>query len=348
MTAESEYHSNFADVRKIAGHGLSPPEGGSAGQHHLFDRLDWFEALHAGIYGDQQPIAARVKQDQASLWLMLRHDGHCLRSLAYWYSFAWRPLWQGNPDRETKLALCTRAAKDLKHKAAKLALDPVPEEDGSAEILCQALSAAGWTVRREATGHNHWLETRGRSFAEWWAERPGALRSTVKRKANKGLVAIEVHTEFQDRLWDEFEAVYADSWKPPESHPTFLRDWANRESTAGSLRLGIARVDGKAVAAQFWSIDDGVAYIHKLSHISGLDALSPGTLLTHRLFELAFDKDKVERIDFGTGDDGYKRDWMEQSGHLTTIIAWDAKQPAAWPSLAKHCLSRVAARLSGR
>jgi hypothetical protein len=210
------------------------------------------------------------------------------------------------------------------------------------------MAATGWSVRSEATSHNHWLDTQGRDFATWWAERPGALRSTVKRKGNKGLVALEIHTDFADAHWDEFEAVYRESWKPPESHPDFLRAWAKSEGAAGTLRLAIARVEGVAVAAQFWSTDDGVAYIHKLSHVAGHDALSPGTLLTHKLFARAFDEDKVRRIDFGTGDDGYKRDWMEASAPLMTLTGWDAKQPSIWPLMAKSMLSRVAARVRGR
>jgi len=224
----------------------------------------------------------------------------------------------------------------------------LPDEDGSAALIADALKRAGWIVDVAATGANHWLDTQGRSFAEWWAARPGALRSTVQRKAKKGLVSLAIHEEFSDALWDEYEAVYNASWKPAESYPDFIRAWAKRAAAQGTLRLGIARIDGAAVAAQFWMIDDGVAYINKLAHVAGYDALSPGTLLTHALFERAFDIDRVSRIDFGTGDDGYKRDWMEESAPLMTVRAWDPRQPRAWPSLAKHLAKRVAAKVSPR
>jgi hypothetical protein len=348
MTAESEYHSNFAEARKMAADQLGRPTNSAAGQHHLFDRLDWFESLHTGVLSHHQPLLAHAQQGGDGLWLMLMRDGQTALSMAYWYSFAWRPIWTGQPDTATKLALATEMLKGLRRHVAKLALSPVPEEDGSAALLNQAMRQAGWTVDAKATSHNHWLETGGRPFADWWAERPGALRSTVKRKGNKGLVALEIHKSFDDALWNEFEAVYRESWKPPESHPDFLRAWARSEGEAGTLRLAIARVEGQAVAAQFWSTDDGVAYIHKLSHVAGHDALSPGTLLTHALFAQAFDEDHVSRIDFGTGDDGYKRDWMEQSAPLLTLTGWDKRQPAAWPSLAKSFATRLAARVRAR
>lgn len=345
MAAESEYHSNFAHARKIAGKALGRPDSEGDGQHHLFDRLDWFESLHEGVLSAYEPLIAHASDGKFGVWLMLARDGSTALSLAYWYSFAWRPLWTGQPDAATKIRLATQLMIGLRGKVAKISLSPVPDEDGSARLLEKSMCAAGWTVNVRGSSQNHWLETKGRDFASWWAERPGALRSTVKRKGNKGLVDLEIHRIFDERLWDEFEAVYRESWKPPESHPDFLRDWARRESNAGTLRLAIARVEGKAVAAQFWSTDDGVAYIHKLSHVAGYDALSPGTLLTHKLFAQAFDEDKVNRIDFGTGDDGYKRDWMEDSAPLYTLTGWDAKQPAAWPSLTKSVLSRLAARV---
>ncbi len=348
MTAEGEYHSNFAEARRLWGAALGARAeasgGAGTGQHHAFDRLDWFEALHGACLADAVPLIAHAAEAESRVWLALARQGARATALANYYSFAWRPVWQG-PLRTAPLDGLTRG---LKRHAAVLELGPLPEEDGSAALVAGALRRAGWIVDVTATGANHWLDTQGRSFAEWWAARPGALRSTVQRKAKKGLVALTIHQDFSDTLWDEYEAVYNASWKPPESYPDFIRAWAKREAAQGTLRLGIARIDGVAVAAQFWMVDDGVAYINKLAHVAGHDALSPGTLLTHTLFERAFDVDRVSRIDFGTGDDGYKRDWMEESAPLMTVRAWDPRQPKAWPGLTKHLAKRVAARVSPR
>jgi Acetyltransferase (GNAT) domain len=345
MTANAEYHSNFVEARRDAGAALGRPDGLGGGQHHLFDRIDWFEALHATWLADTAPLIARASAEGRSLWLFLVGRGTSVAAMSHWYSFAWRPIWssaQPNAD------LALHVARSLKSKAATLELAPLPQEDGSAAMMADALRSAGWLVDVVEAGANHWLDTQGRSFDEWWAERPGALRSTVQRKGKKGLVALEILTHFDDAVWAEYEAVYAASWKPEEELPDFLRDWARREGEAGTLRLGIARIDGVAVAAQYWSVDDGVAYIHKLAHVSGHDALSPGTLLTHALFRHAFDVDRVRRIDFGTGDDGYKRDWMEASAPMMKVQAWNPAHPAAWPGIAKLLAKRVAAQLRSR
>lgn len=336
MARESEYHSNFADARQISGGWLGRPGTDGRGQRHLFDRIDWFEALHREcLGGGEVALLCDARCDPLS-WLALYRDKSCeLSSINNYYSFAFRPVWAGiltSEERRNSAIEMMRSAAILTHR---LTLTPVPVEDGSAPLLVEALRCAGWVVRADATGANHWLDTRGRSFTEWWAQRPGALRSTVQRKAKKGLVAISIETRFSDALWDEYESVYRASWKPAEGYPDFLREWARGESEAGTLRLGIARIDGVAVAAQYWSVDCGIAYIHKLAHVAGHDALSPGTLLTHAMFAHAFDVDRVERIDFGTGDDGYKRDWMEASAPLMTIHAWHPRHPRAWPGIAR-------------
>src|SRR5690606_21002064 len=54
-----------------------------------------------------------------------------------------------------------------------------------------------------------------------------------------------------------------------------------------------------------------VSYIYKLAHDPDYNALSVGSLLTAHMFEHAIDVDQVSEIDFGVGDEPYKRDWTD-------------------------------------
>ncbi len=56
--------------------------------------------------------------------------------------------------------------------------------------------------------------------------------------------------------------------------------------------------------------------------------LSAGTTLTAALFAHVIDRDRVELVDFGTGDDPYKRDWMEQVRPRYRLACWSPRQPA--------------------
>jgi hypothetical protein len=160
------------------------------------------------------------------------------------------------------------------------------------------------------------------------------LRTTLKRKAKK--VEVEVLTRFDASVWAEYAAIYAASWKPAEDHPAMLHAFAQAEGAAGRLRLGIARADRVAVAAQCWTVENSIAYIHKLAHLESHKQLSAGTTLSAALFQHVIDRDTVTLVDFGTGDQSYKADWMEEARPRYRIDCLDAGQPTAWAPLAKR------------
>lgn len=304
-----------------------------------FERPEWFALLaEAG----QRPLVALAEREDAAAALALTRGNGGLEPLRNWYSFTWRQLAPEGPAGD---ALLVDLARGLKAKAHRVTLWPIPDEDGSATRLERALRAAGWAVEREQCDHNHVLQVEGRSFAEYWQSRPGRMRSTLKRKARK--VEIELLTRFDSAAWDDYEAIYAQSWKPEEGDPALLRRFAEQEGAAGRIRLALARAEGRAVAAQFWTVEDGVAYIHKLAHLEEARHLSAGTTLSAALFEHVIDLDRVDWVDFGTGNDAYKADWMEQVRPRYRLDCLDPHQPRAWPPLAKRAVRRLASLLRG-
>jgi hypothetical protein len=297
-----------------------------------FDRAEWFALLaEAG----QRPLV--VQAGDAAM--MLTPASGRIEPLRNWYAFTWRPRGD-NPLLLAAIALALRA------RTHRVTLWPVPDEDGSATRLAAAFRASGWRVAVEACDHNHVLPVAGRSFAEYWADRPGSMRTTLKRKAKH--VSVEIHDSFEPAVWAEYEAIYAESWKPEEGDPALLRRFAEAEGGAGRIRLGIARAGGEAVAAQFWTVENGVAYIHKLAHRESAKPLSAGTTLSAALFERVIDDDRVELVDFGTGNDAYKRDWMELDRPRYRIDALDPRQPSAWPALGKRAIHQLARALGRR
>ncbi|MFN4114426.1 MAG: GNAT family N-acetyltransferase [Sphingomonadaceae bacterium] len=295
-----------------------------------FDRPEWFALLaDAG----QEPLIATAQDAGSTVQLALTRANGRIEPLRNWYSFIWRPLGTDQP-------LLEQLARSLKGQSHRVTLWPVPDEDGSASRLEQAFTTAGWRVRREPCDHNHVLPVAGRSFAEYWQSRPGPMRTTFKRKAKR--VTLELFTRFDADAWAEYEAIYSESWKPEEGDPALLRRFAEQEGAAGRIRLGIARADGRPVAAQFWTVENAAAYIHKLAHREDAKPLSAGTTLSAALFEHVIDRDQVEMVDFGTGNDPYKRDWMELDRPRYRIDCLDPRQPKAWPALLKRALGRVA------
>lgn len=301
------------------------PALGRQARRAPFDRAGWWALLAQECLAAHDPFVAVARDGDAVCALaLMRGDRGQLRSLANWYSFWARPVFAGGGER-----LLPRIARDLARRARRVSLAPLAEAD--AAPLARAFREAGWIARAERCDTNHYLIVAGRSFAEYWATRPGALRETVRRKGAKGRVEVHVMTRFDEAAWHAYAAVYARSWKPEEGSMAFLRRFAEAEGAAGTLRLGLATMAGEPVAAQLWTVEGGTAFIHKLAHDEAAKPHSPGTLLSHAIFQHAVDRDRVERIDFGTGDDAYKHDWMEASRPMLRLDMHCPRHPLSWP-----------------
>lgn len=324
MTAIS-YHDTVKELQ-----GLDWPGDGP------FARPEWFALLEGA---DFQPLYALAQRDKRPpLCLPLNRAEGGLEALTNWYAFTWHSLGIIDSTSETPLV---ELARDLRRQANQLQLTKLAESDVA--ILARAFRRAGWMVFRSRCDTNHILPVDDHSFSEYLASRPGRLRTTLKRKAKK--VDVTLTSQFSADDWSTYEAIYAQSWKPEEGDPALLQRFAEMESAAGRYRFAMARHNGEPVAAQFWTVDTGTAYIHKLAHLPGAEKLSPGTTLTAALMEHVIDTDKVTLVDFGTGDDGYKRDWMETTRTRYRLVCLRPESPRNWPIIAKSLARRAISKL---
>ena len=201
-------------------------------------------------------------------------------------------------------------ASALRRRFDTLSLWPL-EADVAAELEA-AFRAQGWLPSLRFETANWIAATTGLDFEAYWANRPSKLRNTVRRRTKNSPFTTEILDRFDDAAWDAYEAIYAQSWKPDEGSPVFLRAAARQEGAAGTLRLGIARRDGQPIAAQFWTVENGHATIHKLAYLESEREHSPGTLLSVAMFRHVLDHDRPAVIDYGNGDEPYKAEWMDQ------------------------------------
>jgi CelD/BcsL family acetyltransferase involved in cellulose biosynthesis len=89
------------------------------------------------------------------------------------------------------------------------------------------------------------------------------------------------------------------------------------------LRLGLAYIDGVAVAAQLWIVADNTAYIYKLAYDEAYKSYGVGSVLTSKLMQHFIDVDKVSIVDYLTGDDAYKKDWMSHRRERWGVLAFN-------------------------
>lgn len=340
MHVFGEYFDSFEEITHHAGGKLSRLH-----QPNLFYRYEWLESLHRHCLTDK-PVRiyyAEAIDSKAHVWLFLvggkipgRHS-----ALTNFYSFVAPPAFGGDYDEITRLALLRKIAAMAAKGGHKIALQNVPDDRGEATLMRRAFRLTGWQVRHWQSDVNHILHVNGRNFDEYWQTRPGLMRSTVRRKARKYGIATRIDTELTTENWQDYQSVYANSWKPEEASLPFLHEMAQREAENGALRMGFAYKDGRAVAAQLWTIDHGTALIHKLAYDKAEQKSSAGTILSAAMFQHVIDNDKAALIDFGTGDDDYKADWMEESRPRYTQVYYWPQSPLAWPDLVWHGAKRI-------
>jgi hypothetical protein len=340
LPVKGEYHDNFLTVQ-VAARGMLDRER----QPCLFDRLEWLDQLHRMVLRNKTPLLLRAHEGKANVWMpLMKLSAGQYGSLANWYNFTWRPIFGDVYEEVQRLSLLRQLAVTAKDRARRLTLSPVPDEDGSASEIVAAFEASGWVAEMARCDDNHYLKLNGRSFDQYWQSRPGQLKSTVKRKGKKGVVSIRIETVYSEIGWADYERVYALSWKPDEGSSEFLKQLASQESAAGTLRIGLAYVDGQPVAAQFWTVENGTALIHKLAHDERYLEFSPGTLLSAALFQHVIDIDHADEIDFGTGSDPYKRDWMEAVRPRYRIDLFWPNHIANWPLIARVHLRQMCSK----
>jgi len=253
-----------------------------------------------------------------STMLLFAPDGKSpLKGLGNYYSSLYSPICTQAVNRNAEFDFLIRQLR------AESIVDFSPISKETAEELLFALKRNGWYAQEYFCFGNWYLKTNGTSFSQYMKERPSRLRNTWarKRKKFKGEARVEIVTHNADSAINAFQAVYSRSWKKPEPYPSFVPGWARICEKEGTLRLGVAWIGDKPIAAQIWFVENGRANIFKLAYDEEYTAWSAGTVLTAALMEHVIDVDCVKEVDYLTGDDAYKRDWMSHRRERVGVLA---------------------------
>lgn len=306
----------------------------------LFDRQmrpegcwAWFEVLAATTLwgGEEACVFALVDAQGRALAAMpaVAIGGKVIRGLTSPFTTLFSlPLGRDEDARLFGKLLAGKVGTSLR-------LDALDGGETATGALQEGLSAGGLAVLRFRHFAN-WFE-RIQDFAGYWDSRGSKLKATVKRKAAPLLREGRLDFELIDMGTggqtgrEIYNAIYAKSWKPAEPHPRFIDALLERLGPCGIARLAVARIDGTPAAAQIWLVQGQRATIFKLAHDPAFDRQSPGTLLTHWVLHQLHDQAGVCDVDFGRGDDSYKRLWLSATRDRVGLLA---ANPASLKGLA--------------
>ncbi|MCL2524010.1 MAG: GNAT family N-acetyltransferase [Betaproteobacteria bacterium] len=296
--------------------------------------IDWFDLLHRQIYPDDAGVCYYYLADggQARAALPLRRVRQAgvetLEALGNYYATLYSPLLGQDCDPLALRHLLGAITQD-NSGAHVMRFAPMDPESPAYAALLNELRVAGWMPFTFFCFGNWYLKVRG-GWEDYLHQRGGKRRSTLKRR-NKKFAADGGTLELIDdaaRVEEgiaAFQEVYSASWKKPEPYPDFMPELIRLLAAKGMLRLGIARLRGRSVAAQLWMLGQGKASMYKMAYHQNFAEYSPGTVLAAFLMQQVIERDGIGEVDFLIGDDKYKQLWMDERRERWGIIAFNSR-----------------------
>jgi CelD/BcsL family acetyltransferase involved in cellulose biosynthesis len=269
-----------------------------------------------------------------------------LSSLSNYYTSLFGPILRDSVDPRPVLDEVVRAIVAERPRWACLRLNPLAHDGPLFEGLVGAFRRARMVPQPYFSFGNWYLEVGARSAEEYLSSLPSQLRNTLKRKSKKlasaGRARLTIVTGGSglEQALADYQHVYATSWKVPEPYPGFVPGLIRTCARMGWLRLGLLYVDGEPAAAQLWVVSGTTASIYKLAYQEKFSELSVGSILTAHLIQHVIDTDRVSTIDYLTGDDAYKRDWMSHRRERWGIVAFNPRTARGVIGILRHVAGR--------
>ena len=278
--------------------------------------------------------------------LMQAKKGAPLTALSNYYSCLYGPVGPAHALTSDGWHLFARQMRRCRGSTV-LRLQPLDGQAAWLNELPGGLQSVGYTTDRFVCFGNWYHPVSAGGFSAYWSARPSALRHSVdrgrRRLERSGEWSIDILSGEQpdlQRAIDAYVSVYNRSWKQPEPCPNFMPELIRTAAREGWLRLGLLMFQGQAIAAQVWLTYGGKANIYKLAYVTGFEKLSAGSVLTAALMQHAIDVDQVREVDYLSGDDIYKSDWMAMRRERIGLVAFDRRHWRGWLAAGLHFLGK--------
>ena len=311
----------------------------------------WFTNLQTTVFSNDDGVRHYVSRrgERVTAYLPLRHSRRGavrqIDALGNYYTSLFGPAMSADAGPLDLAAIIALAAGDNGPPSHTVRLEPMdPESLGCSALRC-ALWSVGWIPFSFFRFGNWYLRIDG-NYDKYLKSRSGSLRGNIKRARAKfavdgGTFEIFATADQLSKGIDSFIRIYNSSWKEPEPYPDFVPGLMRWLAASGQLRLGVAYIAEQPIAAQLWFVHNNRAFIYKVAYDERFKAYSPGTLVSSFLMEHVINCDKVTEVDFGIGDDDYKRPWMSHRRERLGIVAYNPRTCVGAVLLVRETMGRI-------
>jgi len=314
---------------------LVPERNGYPNQPEFLLSNDWFSILFETSLKQSLSLRIYVVSDANSeemlaiMYCGAGQDGRRLIGLTNFYSQVFAPILFVDRKRAEAVIGCLVDFIAAERPGwTVFELRYLREDRPEYALLQDSLASRGFLVNPFRQYNNWYYTLEDESFAQYFESRPSRLKNTLRRKENKlrrdHEVEIRIFRRDNETLGQgiaDYTSIYNSSWKQPEPFREFTPALIVTCARLGILRLGVLYVDDRPVATQLWITNRSKAIIYKLCYDEAYKKQSVGTILSHELFRIAIDEDRVREIDYGVGDEAYKRDWMADTRQIGGLEA---------------------------
>ena len=300
---------------------------------NIFLSPEWFELLEAHILSTGQACHylcfLNDKEQIEAIFPLLSNESEpgILYSFANFYSLDFDIILARPIHQMTKIHGEIAEYLSRREDWKEVRLFPVNAESLSMVLFQEALLDKGLYHYLDFCHHNWiFLNNRRLSLKDFIAEKGSRVKNMLRlerklfREDNVEIKLVHENHEELEQLIQDYNHVYDRSWKEDENFPDFIPDMIRLCARKDILRLGILYLDNKPVATQFNIHHDQNTLIYKLCYDEDYKAKSVGAVLSVNMMRHALEEDKACLIDYGCGNDTYKKEWMSHRQNRHTFI----------------------------
>jgi hypothetical protein len=327
-----------------------------AGEDSFFLSLPWFRNLERTVLGPDEVVriigVEKREPRKVPAGALVLKSGRpsnrflsqfTVESLTTYYTSYFAPVIardSENVDEITKLFAFELGARRPRWDV--LNIRPVDLSLRAVKALYAALNELGFSTQTYFCFGNWYLKVESRSYAEYFKDLPSVIRKNIpyyqRRIEKNARVRIRLFTSFEDLeiAIRDYELIYNSSWRDSEAYPNFVRGLVRIAAEQGWLRMGLFYIDDEPAAAQVWIVHGRVASIYKVCYAEKFAKSSVGSVLTAHMLEHALDIDRVEEVDYLSGDDNYKANWMSDRRERWGIMVFNPKTVWGAAGILRH------------